>query len=309
MRLAAVDLNGEHDWAVRSWNEEDGVARPTLVDGGRGSVAVRHEARSEHWIAGEEALLSAIGLGGGWGGDGAPHLRRAIAAALSSDGDADAIAAAVGVLAGRAARIVVLTDSVSPGLPSAARLAPRLGARVASAPRAEILRGGRDLPVLAAARGRVVLERPGSAPVIAPWDGTLSDVVAARVEALASADPELDPDLLRRQLRGLWRGGTSERIGSGVLRMNLGGRFRPVPKIADPPAPASPLPGAIARGLASAPAALLWSPCGEAAARLAVAVAVAAPGLAVEIARPEAGARAALDRMAAPGGFLALSKP
>lgn len=312
MRLAAVDLNGEHDRAARSWSEEDGATLPVMVDGGRGAVAVGWSLDGKkQWIAGEEAQLSTLGLGPGWGSDGDIKLRRSVAAALSAEtpvaeiSDAAVIAAAIAALAGAASRIVVLTDPPSPGLPRPDTLRRHLRARVATVSRAALLRDDHDRPVLSAVRGKVCLEAPGRAPVVEAWGGTVTDVLSGRIAALMVADPGLDPDLLRRQLHALWSDSVDGRIGGGAVRDNFG-RFRQVPVIGDPPAPCPALPSRIVAGFAPFGALSLWSPCREATARLATAVSLAAPGLALECIMPEAPVRVALTRATVPGGFLAM---
>ena len=120
MKLAGIDLNGIHDYCMRSErlyvsendSESKSIGRPdsdVKVDGGAVSVAVwTGDAGSAEIIAGPQAALAPHGRGPGWGviGDERRRIRIADALRKLEDPDeppegfhADAIAAAVDTLA------------------------------------------------------------------------------------------------------------------------------------------------------------------------------------------------------------------
>ena len=119
MKLAGIDLNGIHDYCMRSEHpdasenvESKSIERldsDVKVDGGAVSVAVRTgDGGSREIIAGPQAVLAPHGRGPGWGVIGDERRRIRIAEALRKLEDpgqppegfhADAVAAAVDTLA------------------------------------------------------------------------------------------------------------------------------------------------------------------------------------------------------------------
>jgi hypothetical protein len=119
-RISGVDINGWRDFAARDWDIEEPDVRldvAKLIDGGRGSVAVKQNSGA--WIAGPQAFIAPHGRGPGWGELGDPARRVALAPLLGdltaewSPTGKDIYRAAIAALARSAEDIIVAVPDVA----------------------------------------------------------------------------------------------------------------------------------------------------------------------------------------------------